>query len=46
MGKKKFEERGVTAGLMVRTTKPLWGTGKVVVMESDFCVVDGFISMV
>ena len=36
MGKKEFEEKGETAGLMVRTTKPLWGTGKVVVMDSFF----------
>ena len=31
---------------MVRITKPLWGTGKVVVMDSGLCVPEGFISMV
>ena len=46
MGKKEFEEKGATAGLMARTKKPLWGTGKVVVMDSGFCVLEEFISMV
>ena len=46
MGKKDFEEKGATAGLMVRTTKPLWGTGKVVVVDSGLCVLEGLISMV
>ena len=45
MGKKGFEEKGATAGLIVRITKPLWGTGKVVVMDSGFCVLEGLISM-
>ena len=30
---------------MVRTTKPLWGTGKVVVMDSGLRVLEGLISM-
>ena len=34
------------AGLMVRMTNPLWETGKVVVMDSGFFVLEGFISMV
>ena len=46
MGKKKFEGKGTMDGLMVRTTKPLWGIGKVVVMESGLYVLDGLISMV
>ena len=31
---------------MVSTTKPLLGTGEVVVMDSGFCVLEGFISIV
>ena len=31
---------------MVRTKKPLWGTGKVVVMDSGLRVLEGLISMV
>ena len=38
MGDKEFDEKGETASLMVRTTKPLLGTGKVVVMDSGLCV--------
>ena len=45
MGKKEFEEKGSTAGLMVRTTKLLWGTGKVVFMESGLCVLEVLIPM-
>ena len=46
MGKKEFEEKEATSGLMVRTTKPLWWAGKVVVVDSGFYVLEGFISMV
>ena len=46
MGKKEFDEKGATADLMVTTTKPLWGTGMVVVIDSGFFVPDGLISMV
>ena len=35
----------MTTGLMVRMKNPLWGTGNVVVMYRDFCVLEGFISM-
>ena len=45
-GKKEFEEKGVTDGLMTRTTKPLWGTGKVVVVGSGLYVLEGLISVV
>ena len=31
---------------MVRMKNPLWGTGKVVIMDSAFCVLEGLISMV
>ena len=46
MGKKDFDEKGATYGLMVRTTTPVWGTGKVVVTDSRFCVMEGLISTV
>ena len=46
MGKSDFEEKWNTAGLVVRMTKLLWGTGKVVFMNSGFYVLEGFISMV
>ena len=46
MDKKECEEKGAEADLMVRMTNPIWGTGKVVVMDSGFCVLEVFISMV
>ena len=45
-GKKDFEEKGVTAGLMARMTMSSWGTGKVVVMEISFYVPEVLILMV
>ena len=34
----EFEEKRATAGLMVRTTKPLCETGFMVFMDSIFCI--------
>ena len=46
MGKKDFEEKGVTSGLMVGMKKPLWGAGEVLIMYRSFCVLEVLISMV
>ena len=35
----------MTAGFMVTTKKPLWGTGNVVVMDRGFYVLEELISM-
>ena len=43
MGNKEFEEKGVMYGLMMRMKNPLWVTGKAVLMNSSFCVMEGFI---
>ena len=43
VGNKEFDYKGDTEGLIVMITKPLWGTGKVVVIDSGFCVLEGFI---
>ena len=40
---KEFINKGVTAGLMVWITKPIWGTGKVVILGSSLCVLEGTI---
>ena len=45
MVKKYFEEKLGATSLVVSITKPLWGTGKVVVVYSGFCVLEGWISM-
>lgn len=36
---------GKTVGLLLRLTKPLWATGKVVVLDSGFCVLQGLIEL-
>ena len=46
MGKKELEEKGATDGLMARIKNPLWGTRKVAVMDSVFCVLEVLIIMV
>ena len=46
MGKKDFEEKGSTSGLVVKMTKHLWRTCKVVVMYIGLCVLEGLNSMV
>ena len=41
-GKPELEaDYGATGGLMIRMTKPLFGTGKYVVMDSYFCALKG-----
>ena len=32
--------------MMARTTKPLWGTGKVVVTDNVFCVLEEMIAII
>lgn len=34
-------QKAPTVGTILRCTKPLWHTGKVVIMDSGFCVLDG-----
>lgn len=45
MGPKEYDEHGSTVGLMVRMTKSIWHTGKYVVMDSGFCVLQGLLEM-
>ena len=42
---KEFSEKGKTVSLLLRLTKKLWGTGKVVVLDSGFCVLQGLIEL-
>ena len=46
MGRKEFDDKGETEGLMVQTKNTIWETGKVVIMESGFCVLEWLILMV
>jgi len=41
----EFDRHGKTVGLLVRLTKSLWGTGKLVILDSGFCVVKGLVEL-
>jgi Transposase IS4 len=42
---KEFDEKGKTVGLLLRLTKRIWSTGKIVVLDSGFCVLKGIIEL-
>jgi Transposase IS4 len=44
-GPKEFDNLGKTVGLLLHLTKPIWGTAKVVVLDSGFCVLKGLIEL-
>ena len=41
--KNKFRRK--TVGLLLRLTKPIWGTSWLVILDSGFCVLDGIIAL-
>lgn len=43
--KPEFENLGKTVGLLLRLTRSLWNTSKVVVLDSGFCVLLGLIEL-
>ena len=45
LGQKKYSELVQTVGLMLRMCETLCGTGKVVVMDSSFCVSRGIVEL-
>ncbi|KAL7471616.1 hypothetical protein ACHAXS_011951, partial [Conticribra weissflogii] len=45
MGAKEHDEKGKTVGLMIRMTKPIHKSGKIVTMDSGFSVTRGIIAM-
>ena len=45
LGRHQHEERGKTVGLLLRMTKSISGTGKVVIMDSGFCVLEALIAL-
>jgi hypothetical protein len=44
-GRKEFDELGKTVGLLLHLTKSIWGTAKVVVLDSGFCVLQGIVEL-
>jgi hypothetical protein len=43
--KVQFDDMGKTVGLLLRLTERLWGTGKVVILDSGFCVLKGIVEV-
>jgi len=43
--KKEFDEKGKTVALLLRLCKPIFATGKVVILDSGFCVLAAIISL-
>ena len=41
LGPKEYDDKGKTVGVMLRLTKPLHHTGKIVEQDSGFCVFEG-----
>lgn len=41
----EFNNLGKTVGLLLCLTRPLWGTGKIVVLDSGFCVLCGIVEL-
>eukprot|EP00934_Nitzschia_sp_Nitz4_P007490 Nitzschia sp. Nitz4//scaffold526_size3785//2112//3756//NITZ4_009261-RA/size3785-processed-gene-0.3-mRNA-1//1//CDS//3329553959//7480//frame0 len=42
---KEFHELGKTVSLLLRLTRPLWGSSKLVILDSGFCVLQGIVEL-
>ena len=45
LGEKEHDNLGHTIGVLLRLTKPIWASGKVVVLDSGFCVLQGLVEL-
>ena len=45
LGKKEFDDLGSTIGTLLCLSKPVHGTGKIFVLDSGFCVLQGLIEL-
>ena len=45
LGEKTHDEKGKTIGVLLCLTEPVWGTGKLVVLDSGFCVLQGLVEL-
>jgi hypothetical protein len=43
--KANYDDKGKTAGLLLRLCKSLFGTGKLVILDSGFCVFQAIIEL-
>ena len=39
------DQGGKTVGLLLRMTKPIWNTGRLVILDSGFCVLNGIVAL-
>ena len=42
---KEHDNKGITVGTLLRLTKPIHGSGKLVVLDSGFCVLQGLVEL-
>jgi hypothetical protein len=45
LGRMEFEQLGKTVGLLLRMTRHIWNTGRVVILDSGFCVLSGIVEL-
>ena len=45
LNNKEFDELGKTIGMLLRLMKPVWGSGKIFVLDSGFCVLKAIIEL-
>ena len=43
--RKEHDDKGKTVGLLIRLTQPLHQSGKVVILDSGFCVLKGIVEL-
>ena len=43
--KPAYDDLGKTVGLLLRLTEPIWNQGKVVILDSGFCVLQGILEL-
>ena len=42
---KQYDELGKTVGLLLRLTRPIWGSSRLVILDSGFCVLKGIVAL-
>ena len=45
LNKKQFDDLGKTVGTLLRLTEPVWGSGKVFILDSGFCVLKAIVEL-
>ena len=45
LNNKQFDDLGKTVGTLLRLTEPVWGSGKVFILDSGFCVLKAIVEL-